>query len=214
MGLVKARIYLLNKNFTRNNAGYIQVMFNPEKLKITNTEKIKMAGTKNNKTPQASRKRFMKDMPIESQQSESGTRTLEFELFYDTYSMDSSIGMKEEEKDVRAYTLKVTELLNQNKKCQFVWGTFIFSGILTSITENYDMFTQDGIPCRATLNINMKEVRTKRNQLAPDERKEIKKLLDVNVSDILTHIANEKTGNAKNWREIAREYGINNPRIN
>ena len=89
----------------------------------------------------------------------SGARTqrtgfsagLTMELFFDT---------SETGDDVRNATLPIANLLQAQSKTEaptvdFQWGTFLFSGTVDSMDETLDLFSEGGVPLRATVNLSM-----------------------------------------------------------
>lgn len=69
--------------------------------------------------------------------------------------------------DVRIFTARVVAMMKPNPKSsnlgdtsgaplvRFVWGSFLFDGVLKSLTETLELFSAQGIPLRATLNLNL-----------------------------------------------------------
>jgi hypothetical protein len=95
--------------------------------------------------------------------------TLQVELLFDTYLEGG-----ERAQDVRKkYTEKIWELMKVNpslaqkkpKKARppfvkFHWGdAWSFVGVITSIQEKFTLFTSNGTPARATLNITLQQLR-------------------------------------------------------
>jgi hypothetical protein len=87
-----------------------------------------------------------------------GTSNLSVEFVFDTSADDS---------DVRVKTAKVAHFLAPNKdatdakarrvppRCRFQWGSFIFEGVVESMDETLDYFSEDGKPLRATVSIKL-----------------------------------------------------------
>lgn len=44
-------------------------------------------------------------------------------------------------------------------RCHFRWGSFGFTGMVSSMTETLDYFSSDGVPLRATVSLTLKEDR-------------------------------------------------------
>lgn len=68
--------------------------------------------------------------------------------------------------DVRVFTQKVAQMMGPKKsdddkpappRVQFVWGSFLFEGVLKSLTETIELFSAEGIPLRATLAVTLSE---------------------------------------------------------
>lgn len=88
--------------------------------------------------------------------SESSSRTgyssnlSQVELFFDT---------TETGQDVREKTLLILEMMkpvcNKAPTITFQWGTLIFEGHINGFTETLTYFSDQGVPLRATANINL-----------------------------------------------------------
>jgi hypothetical protein len=139
------------------------------------------------------------------------TRTLNMELFCDTY---------EEKTDVREYTDKIFNLLNIEASthvppiCMVSWGGFSFRGVLDHCNGKFTLFLPDGTPARATLNITFKEyidveVLVRQN---PTQSADHRKTRVVCAGDRLDVMAFEEYGDASNWRPIADANSILDPK--
>ena len=79
------------------------------------------------------------------------TAGLTMELFFDT---------SETGEDVRLATLPIANLLQAQSRTEaptvdFQWGTFLFTGTVDSMDETLDLFSEGGVPLRATVNLSM-----------------------------------------------------------
>ena len=140
-----------------------------------------------------------------------GLSTLTMDLFFDSY---------EENKDVREYTDKVTNLLRIDKELhappivRFIWGTPIFTAVLSQVSQTFTMFRSDGIPVRATLSVTFSEYRTELS-----EKEEVKHSRDRTKSYILQQgdslwmLAEKEYGDPAQWRAIAEANRMNDPRL-
>lgn len=139
--------------------------------------------------------------------------TLSLELFFDTYEPRPG--------DVRGQTNPFTRLaridpeLHRPPICRLAWGAFtdIFTGVLTSVREEFLMFMPDGTPVRAKLACTFTEIGTiaKARKEEPHSA-DVAKTRVVRRSDTLPSLAAEEYGDPALWRPIARENGIVNPR--
>lgn len=132
----------------------VAVHFNPQSLQIT----------------------YRSSGPDGSQQSEKAKQTqgaakqptgnvteLSMDLLFDTTQTD---------KDVRGTTIKIATMLQASVKAKqpaaevpqvrFHWGTFIFAGNVTSVSETIDFFSERGVPLRSTVKLSMTEVQEQR----------------------------------------------------
>lgn len=175
-----------------------EVLFNPSEYTISSGNKYDF-----NETPGLSH-------PI-VQFVNGQTTTLKMELFFDTY---------ESQTDVRQKTMQIVGLMDVDKDlhappiCKFVWGSLQFKGVVTSVSQNYTMFLDTGIPVRAKLAVEFKSVQSMTEQFKhiPRQSADRTKQRRVKQSDQLWQIAAEEYEDPALWREIARANGIDNPK--
>ncbi|MFL6414183.1 MAG: peptidoglycan-binding protein [Bryobacteraceae bacterium] len=149
------------------------------------------------------------DSPI-LQYVNGNTRTLNMDLFFDTY---------EEQSDVRYHTAKVYKLLMVDAEthappiCNIVWGCFSFCGVLDHVSGKYTLFLPDGTPARATLSVTFKEyievavlVRQDPTQSADHRKTRV-----VEAGEKLGDIAFREYGDARKWRPIADANQLDDP---
>ena len=160
-------------------ADAIAVQFNPESLKVTQSNTLETANAGN-------------DQSNAAQFVDKSESSLAVQLIFDT-----SIGRQEESitfdagprgqsgnardsrtikasheanSDVRKLTKAIAEKfmkpreasgnrLKAPQKCRFQWGTFAFTGMMASYDETLDFFAPEGVPLRATLALTFKEDR-------------------------------------------------------
>lgn len=140
--------------------------------------------------------------------SRGNLETLTMDLFFDSY---------EENKDVRDYTGKITDLLkiapdiHAPPVLKFVWGSLNFTCVLSRVSKNFTMFRSDGIPVRATLSVTFNEYRTEMR--IPLESSDRTKTYTIKQGDSLWAIAAREYGDAAFWRHIADKNRIENPRL-
>ncbi len=147
-------------------------------------------------------------------------RTITMDLFFDTY---------EEGTDVRVHTDKITGWEAGEEKglmdidsdlhappvCLFRWGSFQFKCIIERVSKRFTMFLPDGKPVRATLNVTLKEYTDAEEQIRriAAQSSDLTKRWTVIHGDSLWSIASREYGNPGDWRLIAKENGIDNPRL-
>jgi hypothetical protein len=120
----------------------IEVQFNPESLRIAMANE-----NRGGDQPGGSSQQFVG----------SGTTKLTVELLFDTTVEGSDVRAKTKE---IAYFVMPKEQADQNNKrtpplVRFEWGTFIFEGVVNSMDETLDYFSEEGVPLRATVALNM-----------------------------------------------------------
>jgi hypothetical protein len=188
----------------------IQVSFNPEKYTLNKGVQIAEIAIPGLDSPVL---QFVRG------QNEKIT----LELFFDT----TESGMVDNVKDVRQYTSKIYDLVKINKKtlapprCTLSWGGQLFSFgsslsprcIVESVSEEFNLFSPDGIPLRAKLNVTFREYKTIEEQLhetphSPDR----KKVRIIQRGQTLSHLAAQEYQDPGLWRLIADANNIDNPR--
>lgn len=138
-------------------------------------------------------------------------RTLNVELFFDTY---------EQQSDVREHTSKIYKLLGIQSAthvppiCTFQWGHFRFDCVVERISGRFTLFLLDGRPARATLTVALKEyipvhVLVRRT---PTESVDHTKTRTVKRGETLSTIAAVEYGDPASWRPIADANRLDNPR--
>ena len=95
-----------------------------------------------------------------------GTTRLTLDLWFDA-SVPHTETSAESVDDVRKLTQKVNYFIKPEKKgtgksakwiapgVRFVWGTFLFDGVMDSLNEKLEYFSEDGKPLRAMLSLTL-----------------------------------------------------------
>jgi len=147
-------------------------------------------------------------------------RKLTMELFFDTY---------ESRKDVRQHTFKIANLLVFNSevhrppKVTLSWGPggpggphadFPFTGVLETLKQQFVLFLSDGTPVRAKLSVGFLEFTLPTEELQANEPHSPNrtKTYVVKKGDTLSGIAGMFYGDPRQWKPIARENDIADPR--
>lgn len=154
--------------------------------------------------------------------------TLTMELFFDTYSPPSRKSSVTPRQDVRDLTRPLSRLLDMDPSLhappvvRFVWGGALgspaglhFTAVIEKFSQRFTLFRDDGKPVRAIVNITFKEYKTVEDQLGEINRESADrtKVRIVTEGDSLWHLAGEEYDDVGLWRVIARENGIDNPRL-
>lgn len=157
---------------------------------------------------------------------------LSIELFFDSTDQGMSLGAE----SVTKQTDKVFQLARIDPETHappvvtFMWNNHIagdsldvrfknqarnsFRGIIESIRQKFTLFSPEGIPLRATVNLVLREYRTLDEQLgqlnlkSPDRTRSH----TVRGGETLTAVATEEWGRPEEWRRIADENEIEDPR--
>jgi hypothetical protein len=146
------------------------------------------------------------------------SQTLSMQLFLDT-STDGG--------DVRDIIKKFLDLMKVNSdltdsastrgrppRVEFSWGkVWSFKAVITSLTEKCTLFRDDGIPVRATLDVEF--LQAEESQMEPQNPttpgKAGYKRCVVGDGETIDWIAFREYGNASLWRYIADTNGLDNP---
>ena len=194
MALTKAVIVKLDAP----GAPPIPVMFNPPKYELSKTNQfaeIKIPGLA------TSVLQFVN----------GNAKSLSMELFFDT--TDSGL-------DVRARTAAVANLTEPDpvskapSRLLLLWGSLAFPCFLMSVRQTFDFFNTQGMPLRATLNVEFKGNDSLETPLAasPLALAEQATRHVTKIGDTLQGVANAVYGNPNKWRQIATANNIDNPR--
>jgi len=96
---------------------------------------------------------------------------------------------------------------------KFQWGNLNFQGVVKQLTEQYTMFTANGKPIRAKVDIHIEEVDTTGNsgKKSPFESPDRTKARTITEGMSLWALAAEEYNDAEKWRVIAKANNIMNP---
>ncbi len=183
----------------------IPCMFNPYEYRVTKTNSFKENPKKGTNTPLV-------------ELTTAGPQTLTLDLFFDTYETGT---------DVSLITEKLWTLMELNTKVKsgsstkmqppevtFEWGVFKFEAYITSMTQTFTLFTKDGVPVRAKVNIVFTQYIDKKDykrQNPTSTGSDIEHVWQVVAGDRLDAIAYEVYGEASRWRVIAERNKIRDP---
>lgn len=149
------------------------------------------------------------------------------ELFFDT----TQFGMVEGVQDVRGETRKIYELVKINSethappRCTLTWGKggalFNFGSslasrcVVESVSEEFNLFSPDGVPLRAKLNVTFREYKTIEEQIKerPKHSADRTKVRTVRRGETLSFIAWTEYQDPGEWRRIADANDLDNPRL-
>jgi Contractile injection system tube protein len=189
----------------RNGEGGISVMFNPTSLKVTLANSLKENERNSNHRA--------------AQYVDKSSSTFTVELIFDSTDQYERRGTVR--KDVRKYSGAIAnEFMKpeavgdkdvEPKRCMFVWGTFLFVGIMESFDETLDFFSSEGTALRSTVSIKMTESRFQfESEDAKRARRDTPRLGRDSASP---HSATSDAGqDEKNWRDTSMYNGLESPR--
>lgn len=183
------------------------VQFNPQTLKV-NFSNQKAGGEQ----PKGSSTQFVG----------KGVTKLTMELWFDiSYAQAQGRVQAGKDIDVRNLTQQVAYFMQpqavKGKKNTYVppgirisWGTFIFEGVMDSMDETLDLFSTDGLPLRASVNISVS-----RQEIIFDPKKTatLAGAAGVQPFDVMNAGEPLQKRAGPDWRKAALANGIENPRM-
>lgn len=208
MALVKLEITPLDKNGARIEGRRLKVLFNPSEYSISKTVSWEAGGGQNDRRFNSPGAAF----------GGGGPRQLTLKLFYDvTEPIDGRVI-----DDVRLETNKLVDLtridrdLERPPVVQITWGQapigsdFPFTGVVSSLTQTFVLFTSEGKPLRANVDVTVTEF------LKPelDQRETDPEMTTYRIKrgDSLASIAAALYGDPSRWRIIAEANSLDDPR--
>ena len=199
MGLEKAKI----KVFRNKEPKEITVLFNPEEYSINKDNNLAVQGIPGLCAPII-------------QFVNGNLRTLEMELFFDTWDTPSH-----PKKDVRTeFTSKIVQLMEIDSDLHapplllVSWSSLQFRCVLARVNQKFTMFDSDGKPVRARLTCTFNEVIDPKQQASAENRQtaDFSKAHVVTLGETLSDIAVRFYNTPLQWRPIAVANGLDDPR--
>jgi Contractile injection system tube protein/LysM domain len=200
----------------------VTVQFNPESLKVSFANQVVPPSNPGAQDQRANSTQFVG----------KGTTKLSVQLWFDISSVLPE--GKQNVTDVRDLTKEVIYFItpkpsdedptkNVPPGLRFLWGSFQFDGIVDSLEESLEFFSQDGRPLRASVSLSMSQqkIEVLRNPEfqpgapgAPGGTRPpgTRPLSQAASGDSVQGMASSR-GRAGNWQEIAAANNIENPRL-
>jgi len=110
--------------------------------------------------------------------------------------------------------MKIKPELHAPPIIRLVWDGEVFLGVVESLTVTFVLFTPTGVPLRAKIGVSLIEYRTVEDQIAeaPRQSPDVEKSHVVRRGDSLASVANLAYNDPTQWRVIADNNGIQDPR--
>lgn len=203
-----------NLTITPERGNPITALFNPERYTVSKSLQLAEIGIPG------------LDSPV-VQYVRGQNEKISMELFFDT----TDSGMTGDVTDVRGMTTQIYQLLKVNgelhapPRVTLHWGNgdqLTSHGtnippwlVLESISEEFNLFSPDGVPLRAKLTVSFREAWTIDEQLAvtPRHSSDHTKLHRVVRGETLSQIAYAEYNDPDAWRPIAEANTLANPRL-
>lgn len=191
----------------------VTVQFNPETLKVSFTNQISPSGT-GDQSGTAAR-----------QVVATGTTKLSLQLWFDVTAEMPEGAQKEG--DVRKLTAKIAYFITPHEETnnlppgvRFIWGSFQFDGLMESLEESLEFFSNEGIPLRASMTLNLTQQKITDFSFKKDAKPPpglgppagTRPLAAAPAGSTLQGMADSR-GKADNWQAIAAANNIENPRL-
>ena len=212
--LAKAELRELDAEFKNeiNPEKNVKVQFNPETLKVAFANQIEK--------PQGAGDQ--KGSPTQ-QFVGAGTTKLTLQLWFDVNAPQEG----ETVNDVRKMTEKISYFITpspdpKDKKkfippaVRFIWGSFQFDGLMESLEESLEFFSNEGIPLRASMSLNLSQQKIDQYKFPKDAPASrplpgTRPLTPVPSGSTVQGLASSQ-GSSGDWQSIAAANGIENPR--
>lgn len=150
---------------------------------------------------------------------EGGAITLDLTLHFDT--QDSG-------QDVRGYTAPLWDMMmiDESKKNQrsnksqpppvaFEWGRLYFKAIITSMSESFTLFSENGVPLRCQVQVSLQQYIDERDTPPQIQGQgggqNVPKTSTLVEGERLDHVASQNGGSPSNYRNVAEQNNIDNP---
>lgn len=103
--------------------------------------------------------------------------------------------------------------LHRPPRVGFVWGNLNFCGVVTSVDEEFLMFSKDGKPVRECMTLTIESARTDASsaRTSPFESPDRTKCVRFTEGMSLWQLAYDEYGDPNEWKRIARENKISDP---
>lgn len=211
--LVKARLIELNQDFIseKDEGKKVEVQFNPESLKLTYANQLAQPEGGDQASGTAGR-----------QFVGAGTTKLGLQLWFDVTAMQ-----QEPADDVRRLTQEVTYFMIPKESesadeagklvppgVRFLWGSFVFDGMVEGLEETIEFFSPDGKPLRASITLALSQQKILETNFDKEggrvpQQSGHKPLMSAKAGDSLQNMA-ARTGR-KDWQSIAAMNAVEDP---
>lgn len=218
----KAELRELDADFEKevNQDKRTRVQFNPETLKVSFANQIKDGSDQSGPSP----RQFVG----------AGTTKLSLQIWFDITVPQPDDHPAVD--DVRKLTQRVAYFITPRQDpsdpkqfippaVRFIWGSFQFDGMMDSLEESLEFFSNDGRPLRASINLSLSQQRIQKFVIRPTTKQAGSgggglALPSPGTSPLTPAVANSNfpnlaasLGRGDNWQGIAAANGIENPRI-
>lgn len=125
-----------------------------------------------------------------------------------THKESNAADILDSVKKLRSLT-QISEELHKPPKCEFRWGSVSYLGFVSNLSIQFTMFSSEGKPLRATVNMTITGTDTNAVALQSPDRT---KRYVLSQDTPLYLVAYDAYDDPAQWRQIAVANGIRNPR--
>lgn len=202
--LTAAQICEVNDKGVKAGGMAVPCMFNPYEYRITKTNSFSQQPKNDSDVTQA-------------EFQSAGPQTLTLSLYFDTYETGEDVSQTTR----KLWKLMMTKTQRQSRRGKkvpppqvaFEWGVFFFVAYITSMTQTFTLFKQDGTPVRAKVDVTFTQYVDVDDYPSQAARGGTfyEQAWRVIAGERLDTIAGEVYGDPQKWRLIAERNHITNP---
>lgn len=204
--LEHAQIYEVNKKGKKVGGGIsVDCMFNPSEYTVSKQNQFKQEEKQKGTAPT-------------TEFQSIGSQTLKLSLMFDTYEAGKDVSKITRDLWLFMKPKEKSENRNNSKgepiQVAFEWGVFRFVAYITNITQQFTMFTHEGVPVRAKVDVDFTQYTDFEeypNTNPTSGGDALERSWKVIAGDRLDNIAATIFEDATRWRKIAEYNNLRNP---
>lgn len=162
---VKAQLIELDATFQEKSGGKrVTIQFNPETLKVSYANQIVQPTNAGGEGGSGAGGSGDQSQQSSGQFVGAGTTKLSIQIWFDVNAplpegKQGTIDVRELTKDVAYFITPIKSDRDPNQfvppAVRFLWGSFHFDGIVESLEESLEFFSDDGLPLRASITMGL-----------------------------------------------------------
>lgn len=201
-----SKIMITNEDDSNRNTNTIEALFNPKEYSISKQSTWVEYNQKGHDAP--------------SVHFSAGQRKeLKMELFFDTTVSKKNVKeyVEKLEKLMLIIDISPKSKLKRPPKLFVSWGkeALALKCVLEHMEQRYTMFSEEGTPLRAIVNVTFKEInedkKKKSGEGKSNSSNKKEKVVTFKDGDSLSKIANKEAGSPEAWKKIAKYNNISDP---
>jgi hypothetical protein len=205
--LRRAKIYEVDDQGEYADGESVDCMFNPTEYTVSKTNSYKESKKQKGESSRADFEQV-------------GSQSLKLSLIFDSYEKGEDVS-KETRKLWQFMKPKEDSTSRKKPKGEpvqvaFEWGVFRFVAYITSLTQQFTMFTHEGVPVRAKVDVNFTQYTDREDyqEIGTNPTSgggAIEQIWVVKAGDRLDNIAAKVYEEAAEWKRIAEHNNLINP---